>query len=71
MNERHDPSPPHKLQALNLAALGDALDQLVCDIDDPDCEAPGSALSPLLDGDARRTEVAPEGVSTDLDERGR
>jgi len=61
MNDHErQPSPaPQKLQALDLAALrggGDALDALVCDIDDPDCEAPGIVPAPI-EADRRRTEV--------------
>ncbi len=68
MNDHDRPIPagaPPKLQALDLAALrglGDTLDALVCDIDDPDCEAP--ALAPV-ESDRRRTEVLdapPEGL---------
>lgn len=61
MNERErsaqNQDVPPKLQALDLAALrgiGDTLDALVCEIDDPDCEAP--ALPPI-ERDRRRTEV--------------
>ena len=62
------PGSPPKLQALNIAALsgiGDALDAMVCDIDDPDCEAPSLGL-PAVEGDRRRTEVI-DGPPDDLD----
>ena len=55
-----------KLQALDLAALrgiGDALDGMVCDIDDPDCEAPALGI-PAVEADRRRTEVV-DGPSQD------
>ena len=43
-NELHDPQQPPRLKSLDLAALGAAVgadaEGMVCDIDDPDCEAP-------------------------------
>jgi len=63
--DAHDPKQPPKLKSLDLrelGAVGDALDGLVCDIDDPDCEVPSGSASRPLEGitrDERRTEVAP------------
>ena len=72
MND-HDRSAPQthvtpKLQALDLAALrgiGDALDAMVCDIDDPDCEAPTLGI-PAVEADRRRTEVVDGPPQDDL-----
>jgi len=54
-HELHDPKQPPQLKSLDFASLGvtAAAEDLVCDIDDPDCEAPASLT------DERRTEVAP------------
>jgi|GEM_PF-2534203 len=67
--DAHDPKQPPKLKSLDLRELGAvggaldvAVDGLVCDIDDPDCEVPSGSASRPLEGitrDERRTEVAP------------
>ena len=53
-NELHDPKQPPRLKSLDLSALGAAIgadaEGMVCDIDDPDCEAPAAPTSPASSG---------------------
>jgi hypothetical protein len=70
MNDRDRTAPkndvPPKLLALDLTALraigleANALGAMVCDIDDPDCEAPSLGV-PAIGADQRRTEVLFDG----------
>lgn len=62
----HDPKQPPLLQALDVSAFGGSPEplDLVCDIDDPDCEVPGAdaaetpgAETPAVE--VERTDVPP------------